>query len=147
VPLGRSRSSPAQDRQGHIYVAADTDYSLNRDNDTFPVLLCVDVFRLVKWVIGLGQEQVSSVGAASPVLAVGLYQGRPAAYMASSDGVVIVQEAPLGFGCFSSDPLQACSGNGVCDCDVSFQHSAAHSPPTHAHARRTLTANRSARAP
>ena len=43
------------DRQGHIYVAADTDYSLNRDNDTYPVLVCVDVFRLVKWVVGLGQ--------------------------------------------------------------------------------------------
>ena len=71
--FGRSRSSPAFDRQGHIYVASDLDFDGNpSDNDTYPVLFCVDGdTAAVKWVVGLGEEDVSYVGSSSPAVAAG----------------------------------------------------------------------------
>ena len=117
VPFGRSRSSPAFDRQRHVYVGTDTDVDNNPlDNATYPVLLCADDQANVKWAIGMGDVNVSQIGAASPVVAQGP-RGDERVYMVSSDGVQSVIEAPTGVKCpASANGLLDCSGHGDCDC-------------------------------
>ena len=70
VPFGRSRSSPALDRQGHIYVGADTDYSGNPlDNDTYPILLCVAVSKAVKWASSCAPARQRAMPVRAPACA------------------------------------------------------------------------------
>ena len=121
VPFGRSRSSPAFDRQGHLYVASDTDFDGSpRDNDTYPVLFCVDGSTGgTKWVVGLGEESLAYVGASSPVLASGP-RGEARVYMASTDNVVSLSEVQAEQGTpacpASSEGLAPCSDHGACNC-------------------------------
>ena len=119
VPFGRSRSSPAFDRQGHIYVGTDTDWVGNPNaDDTFPVFICADAGGAVKWAIGLGEDQLSVVGSASPVIAQGP-RGDSRAYMVASDGVAAVIEAVPGVPACPTGPDQSlldCGGHGSCDC-------------------------------
>jgi hypothetical protein len=122
VPLGRSRSSPAFDRQRHVYVGFDTDFDGNSStvspasNRTYPVLLCADEEARVKWSVGMGEAALAEIGAASVVVTQGP-RGDNRAYMVSSDGVSAVVEAPGGVTCpAGANPLYSCSGAGACDC-------------------------------
>jgi len=112
--LGKSRSSPAWDRQRNIYFGSDMDLG---GSTSFPALLCVDEIATVKWAIGLGEEEDSSsqVGSASVVVTQGP-RGDNRAYMVSSDGVSTIVESPLGITCPTSKNLYTCSGHGDCDC-------------------------------
>jgi hypothetical protein len=117
VPFGRSRSSPAWDRQQHVYVATDTDWDANPlTGATFPVLFCANQSGAVKWVAGVGEAKLASIGAASPVVSQGPRRDNRV-YIVASDGVQSVVEAPTGATCPASpDGMQVCSGHGKCDC-------------------------------
>lgn len=118
VPIGQSRSSPAFDRQGHVYAAADTDFEHTPGSgNTYPILFCVDPLGVTKWVVGLAENSIPSVvGSASPVVTKGP-RGDSRAYMVASDGVQAVVEAVAGISvCPTSDALLDCSGHGSCDC-------------------------------
>jgi hypothetical protein len=111
--IGRSRSSPAWDRQRNVYFGSDMD--LGGGSTTFPALLCVDELANVKWALGLGEEDLSQVGSASVVVTQGP-RGDNRAYMVSSDGVSTIVENPTGISCPTSNALYTCSGHGDCDC-------------------------------
>ena len=108
--IGRSRSSPAWDRQRNVYFGSDMDLG---GSNTFPALICVDELANVKWALGLGEEDVSQVGSASVVVTQGP-RGDNRAYMVSSDGVSTIVESSNT--CPTSNSLYTCSSHGDCDC-------------------------------
>jgi hypothetical protein len=105
--FGKSRSSPAIDPAGSIYVASSTlDGMYN-----YPLLFALSAGGKFAWVHSLGGDGIN-VGAASPIVAQGALN-ESLLYMAATVNVYAVKE---GLKCPSNSLLTACSNQGNCNC-------------------------------
>lgn len=106
--FGHSRSSPAIDPSGNVYVGTDSDDGIY----TLPLLLAISPAGGYTWLTGIDTDNVV-VGSASPIVGQG-FKGEKRAYMVSGYGIKAFDE---GYACPGAlDPFSACSGNGVCNC-------------------------------
>lgn len=105
---GSSRSSPAIDASGNIYLGADSDHAAYR----LPVVMALFPNGTYNWAAEMGNDNVV-IGAASPAVAMG-YQGEKRLYFVSGDGITAIDE---GYACPGQlNAFTSCSGHGICNC-------------------------------
>lgn len=126
--FGRSRSSPALDKEGDMYVAADIDCAPASgggsdgsvcvvSNDTIPLLYA---FRYtggggtyaLAWTSNMGDTEAMMIGSASPVVK-RANSSQAELIMSSVDGISGYRE---GLACPTADSTLPCSGHGSCNC-------------------------------
>ena len=106
--FGRSRSSPAIDPSGSIYMGSDADEGAY----TLPVLLSLYPNGTYRWLAEMGNDNVV-IGAASPIVTSGPL-GENRVYFVSGDGIAALSE---GYSCPGVlNPFRSCSGHGICNC-------------------------------
>jgi hypothetical protein len=106
--FGRSRSSPAIDPSGFIYMGSDAD----EGTYTLPVLLSLHPDGTYRWLAEMGNDNVV-IGAASPIVTSGPL-GENRVYFVSGDGIASLSE---GYACPGVlNPFRSCSGHGICNC-------------------------------
>jgi hypothetical protein len=126
VPFGRSRSSPAVDSVGALYVGADVDWIYPDANLTLPVLFAFQPKNYtlagyaagpeLRWASDMGRDDGAaglSLGSASPIVKLAAYTDQNEVFMAASDGSSGFRE---GRSCPTNDAALECSGYGACDC-------------------------------
>lgn len=120
LPFGRSRSSPAVDGKDAVYVGADIDWPFADDpqgNDTMPTLFTFAAGTApgtltFVWSWNMGSEADVPLGAASPIVRVGVFNDNEV-LMTAFDGSVSITEGAL---CGTGQTELECSGRGLCDC-------------------------------
>ena len=123
VPFGRSRSSPAVDKDGNFFVGADLVCKPPfdcTDTEGLPALFAFkpttakgkDFGTQPVWVTNMGLEATIPVGASSPMLRNGVFDEKEV-YFVAYDGSVGIT---IGESCPTSNLVLECSNRGVCNC-------------------------------